>query len=85
MRRFLIKARFGYLTAAQAAAAFSKFFGIEAPSEIKFLENLTPADFALVRRRAALLGSLPKPKTLITLLSSESDGRNGGRRIGFAA
>jgi SpoVK/Ycf46/Vps4 family AAA+-type ATPase len=85
MRRFLIKARFGYLTAAQAAAAFSKFFGIEAPSEIKFLENLTPADFALVRRRAAMLGSLPNPKTLITLLSSESDGRNGGRRIGFAA
>ena len=83
LRRFLVKARFGYLGPAQAASAFTRFFGLPAPAALARVEQLTPADFALVRRRAALLDEAPGPEGLIALLGAESAGRDGGRRIGF--
>ena len=85
MRRFLVKARFGYLRPDQAATAFARFFGLPAPAALARLDQLTPADFALARRRAALLDTAPEPEMLVALLAAESAGRDGGRRIGFAA
>jgi hypothetical protein len=54
LRRFLVKVRFDWLTQAQARLAFRRFFGVAAPAQLDGLLVLTPADFSLVRRRAAL-------------------------------
>ena len=54
LRRFLVKARFDWLTPAQVRLAFRRFFDVAPPPAIDDLRALAPADFALVRRRAAL-------------------------------
>ena len=85
LRRFLVKLRFGWLAAAQARMAFQCFFGLAAPARLDGLRCLTPADFALVARRAALGGAAGDPAALVRLLATESAGRAGGRGpIGFA-
>ncbi|HUZ62160.1 MAG TPA: AAA family ATPase [Acetobacteraceae bacterium] len=83
LRRFLVKARFGYLSAAQAEACFTRFFALPAPAALGGLSRLTPADFALVRRRMALLDDPGSPDALAALLAAESAEREGGGRIGF--
>jgi transitional endoplasmic reticulum ATPase len=83
MRRFLFKVRFGYLTQAQNRLAFARFFQMSAPSTIDGVQNLTPSDFALVRRRASLLGKDAQPDTLLAMLKSEAAGRGEARSIGF--
>ena len=45
MRRFLVKARFGYLTPAQCAVAWCRAFASEPPAGLAALNRLTPADF----------------------------------------
>jgi transitional endoplasmic reticulum ATPase len=85
MRRFLIKARFSYLSPTQVRAAFARFFGVEAPAEAARLEQLTPADFAVVSRHIILLDRPAAPKLLMDMLIAESAGRESSRRIGFAA
>ncbi len=84
LRRFLVKLRFDWLTQAQARLAFRRFFGTAAPAELDALRTLTSADFALVRRRAAVRGGETDPAVLLRLLAAESEGRIGGRlTIGF--
>ena len=58
LRRFLVKVRFDWLTQAQARLAFQRFFGTAAPAALDGLRTLTPADFSLVRRRAAVTGRI---------------------------
>jgi len=85
LRRFLVKVRFDWLTEAQARLAFRRFFGLTAPAALDRLRTLTPADFALVRRRAAVAGATAAAE-LARLLAAECEGRIGGRLpIGFAA
>jgi SpoVK/Ycf46/Vps4 family AAA+-type ATPase len=55
LRRFLVKVRFDWLTRVQARLAFQQFFGRPAPPALDALETLTPADFAMIRRRAAVI------------------------------
>lgn len=76
---------FGYLRPEQAALAFRRFFGLPAPSGLTRLGQLTPADFALVRKRTGLLEEAPGPEELLAELAAESAGREGSRRIGFDA
>jgi SpoVK/Ycf46/Vps4 family AAA+-type ATPase len=85
LRRFLVKVRFDWLTRAQARLAFRRFFGLMAPAQLDGLLALTPADFSLVRRRAALAG-VAEAGALVRLLAAECQGRIGGRPpVGFAA
>jgi hypothetical protein len=42
------------------------------------LTPLTPADFALVRRRPAVIGTA-QPDTLVSFLETECEGRSGSR------
>jgi tRNA A37 threonylcarbamoyladenosine biosynthesis protein TsaE len=85
LRRFLVKVRFDWLTPRQARLAFRQFFGIAAPSGLDGLLTLTPADFAPVHRRAAIV-EVVDPAELVGLLAAESEDRVGGRpRIGFTA
>ena len=58
LRRFVFKVALDYLAPAQAEAAFRTYFGLSPPAEIAMLTALTPGDFAVVRRKAALLGRL---------------------------
>ena len=83
LRRFLVKLRFTWLTPAQARLAFTRFFDLPPPPALDALATLTPADFALVHRRATLTGQLHDPTALLTFLSSECTGREGAQRIGF--
>ena len=86
LRRFLVKIGFDWLTQAQARLAFRRFFGMAPPAELDGLLTLTPADFALVRRRAAVTGAMANQAALLRLLAAECEGRVGGRlQVGFAA
>ena len=86
LRRFLVKVRFGWLTATQARLAFRNFFGMEPPPGLEVLATLTPADFALVRRRVAIMGDGSNPVVLLRLLTAECEGRIGNRvSMGFGA
>jgi transitional endoplasmic reticulum ATPase len=86
LRRFLVKLRFDWMNKTQARLAFQRFFGAAAPVALDGLRTLTPADFSLVRRRAALMGGKPNPATLLRLLASECEGRIGRRLpMGFVA
>ena len=55
-RRFLFKVRFLPMDEWQIAAAFFRAFGIEAPRSMLKLDLLTPGDFAVVARKAEVLG-----------------------------
>jgi transitional endoplasmic reticulum ATPase len=75
LRRFLVKATFKWLTVEQARLAWLQFFGGEPPAALKALRTLTPADFALVKRRIKLLDSEPLATTILKLMSHESEDR----------
>jgi len=78
--------RFDWMTKAQGRLASRRFFGVAAPSALDGLRTLTPADFSLVRRRAALAGGKLDPATLSRLLAAECEGRTGSRLpMGFVA
>ena len=86
LRRFVFKIALGYLTREQAEAAFRTFFDLDAPPSIANLANLTPGDFATVRRKADILGCLAEPETLTGMLKEECEAKPGHRRpIGFRA
>ena len=84
LRRFLFKVTLGYLTPAQARAAFRLFFEQSAPPEVATLANLTPADFDLVRRQAAIRGCLLDTAALASLLHAECRAKPGrSSHLGF--
>ena len=84
LRRFLVKLRFDWMTPDQARAAFRCFFGMAPPDGLDALSTSTPADFALVRRRAALEPEPSDAHALVRLLRAESDGRAERREpVGF--
>ena len=84
LRRFDFKLRLDFLAPEQAVAAFRVFFGLVAPLEVQELSGVTPGDFALVRRRAEILGKLGDAKSLAAMLSEECDAKpDRPRQIGF--
>ena len=86
LRRFTFKVSLDYLTAVQSKAAFRAFFDLEAPPEVEALVNLTPGDFAVVRRKAEILGHLRDPEGLAGLLRAECEAKPGLRgTLGFGS
>ena len=84
LRRFLFKVTLGYLTPTQARTAFQLFFGRPAPPEVAALANLTPADFALADRQAAIRGCQRDSAALAALLRAECRAKpERGARLGF--
>jgi SpoVK/Ycf46/Vps4 family AAA+-type ATPase len=82
-RRFLFKVRFLAMDARQIAAAFLCAFKAEAPRSILKLDLLTPGDFAVVARKAEILGERD-PGRLARWLEDEVAAKPQGRRkIGF--
>jgi transitional endoplasmic reticulum ATPase len=83
-RRFLFKVRFLPMTADQIAKAFRRSFGADPPGFVLKLGGLTPADFAIVARKASVLGERD-PRILTQWLETEAQAKPdaGRRRIGF--
>jgi transitional endoplasmic reticulum ATPase len=52
VRRFPFKVRFQSMNADQIAEAYRRVFGVEPPGSVLKLSGLTPADFAIVTRKA---------------------------------
>jgi len=83
-RRFLFKVRFLSMTADQIAEAYRRAFGADAPSFVLKLSGLTPADFAIVVRKAnALAEHDPGMLTLWLENEAQAEPQAGQRRIGF--
>ena len=83
LRRFTLKLRFDSLVPAQAALAFERFFGVGTPRRLA--DNLTPGDFATVRRKRDLFGAAT-PSMIADWLDQEAEAK--GTRvqpIGFVA
>lgn len=86
LRRFDFKIALDYLAPEQAMAAFRTFFKLEPPAEVRSLAALTPGDFAVVRRRAEILGKLGEPESLVAMLRAECDVKpDRPKPIGFSA
>lgn len=83
-RRFTFKIALDYLTSEQARFAFGKFFSLEAPAGLKSIAALTPGDFAVVRKKAEILGYLEEPEVLAEMLRAECEAKpNRPKSIGF--
>lgn len=82
-RRFSFRIGFLPLTARQRDACFRRFFNTDPPAELKALDQLTPGDFAVVAKRAALLG-VNTPDALLAELRLEHMSKPDTRRqVGF--
>ncbi len=71
LRRFVFKVALDYLSPEQVETAFRGYFGMAPPAQAAALTALTPGDFAVVRRKAELLGRLEDPDALAAMLSDE--------------
>ena len=71
LRRFVFKVALDYLSPEQVETAFRVYFGMAPPARAAVLTALTPGDFAVVRRKAELLGRLEEPDALAAMLSAE--------------
>ncbi|QTL03465.1 AAA family ATPase [Aquabacter sp. L1I39] len=83
-RRFLFKIGFLPLAKAQARALFAHTFGLTPPAHLDGLCQLTPGDFAVVARKALVMGET-EANALVEALASEVEAKPGGARqpIGF--
>ena len=74
-RRFTMKLRFDPLDSARAAQAFRRILQCEPPCILP--NGLTPGDFAVVRRKAALFGAEADGHRLVKWLREEVAVRGG--------
>lgn len=86
LRRFDFKIALHYLSSAQTSAAFQSFFSLQPPAKISAIDELTPGDFALVRRKAEVLGKLDDADALVAMLREECEAKPArSLPIGFSA
>ena len=84
LRRFVFKVTLDYLSPEQVDTAFRAYFGMASPAQAAALTALTPGDFAVVRKKAALLGRLDEPDALAAMLSAECTAKpDRPRPVGF--
>ena len=83
LRRFTFRARFLPLSEAQRIAAFRRFFDVAPPHGLEPLDLITPGDFAVVTKRAQLLG-IHNPAELVAELEREQQAKPEARGpVGF--
>lgn len=84
LRRFTFKVKFDYMTPAQTAAAYRRFFDRAPPVALRELTALTPGDFAAVARKLRFLDAAACGEgAILRLLDQEMAVKNLPRRIGF--
>ncbi|MYB34511.1 MAG: AAA family ATPase [Gammaproteobacteria bacterium] len=79
-RRFLFKITLDFLDRDQSRLAFHRWFGREAPLTLDRVNELTPGDFEVVRRKARVMGQMDDGEELVELLRAEVLARPGHRR-----
>ncbi|MDO3377174.1 ATP-binding protein [Geoalkalibacter halelectricus] len=87
LRRFTFKCHFDYLGEEQLGLAFERFFGMSATvGQLEGLIGLTPGDFALVDKKARIIGCEEDQNLLIDLLKQELAAKEHrpGRQMGFS-
>lgn len=83
LRRFVFKLELRPLGPARAAKAFERFFGAGAPAQLAEIANLTPGDFAVVKRQLRFAEAV-EPAAIVERLRAEVQGKPGqGARLGF--
>lgn len=83
LRRFTFKITYAYLSREVAQNLFTHIFGLAAPRELDRLGVLAPGDFAVVAKKAAILG-VNDPHELCAMLEAECAIKGEQRRdIGF--
>ncbi len=92
LRRFDVKVRFEYLTAAQAWTMLlqvlavldeshcPKRIGVETQQRLARLRNLTPGDFAVVLRKGRILGTHWDDEHVLAALEEESQAKHHGSK-----
>ena len=84
LRRFAFKVKFDYMTPAQAALAYCRFFDCAPPPALREFTALTPGDFAAVSRKLRHLGEDARSDgALLRLLEQETVVKCLPRRIGY--
>jgi len=84
LRRFTFVVAALTMTREQASRAFERYFDREAPASMAGISDLVPADFAIARRRAELLGILDQSDEVVRVLAElVSARRENSRPIGF--
>ena len=84
MRRFTFRIRFRPLEPAQLRSCYAHFFARTAPGSLAELTGLTPADFALVRKQAGILGVRDDDAAIRRMLAAEHAAkRDAPRAVGF--
>jgi hypothetical protein len=79
----LFKVQFAAMTSDQIDIAFQRWFGMATPAEVKRLNMVTPADFAVVSRKAKILRTADV-ETLTMMIAAEVALKPGARRaVGF--
>lgn len=82
-RRFLFKLEFQYLDRVRAKQLFERAFGVAPPASPSDLpDDLTPADFDVVARRAALL-KVSRPSDYVQMLRCEAEARSSKKTSAF--
>lgn len=84
LRRFLFKVAFRPMDRDQARTAFQHYFDLDPPAALDRLDILTPGDFAVVAKKAAVLG-MGSALDLTAMLQAEVSAKPGAMRqsIGF--
>jgi len=82
VRRFAFKIDLAPLGASRAAQAFQRFFGVPAPGSLARVTNLTPGDFAAVRRQLRFAPARDA-LDLVERLGKEGSWRPGCSKLGF--
>jgi transitional endoplasmic reticulum ATPase len=84
LRRFTFKVKFDYMTQAQTAVAWRRFFDRTPPAALRELTALTPGDFSAVARKLRfMVEDVRSDGALLRLLEQEMAVKNLPRRIGF--
>jgi hypothetical protein len=71
MRRFTFKITYRYLTTEVARDLFEHMFAMIAPAALDQLSMLTPGDFSVVAKKAAILCASENPHELCAMLEAE--------------
>ncbi len=84
LRRFTFKIEFDYMEVRQVALAYDMFFNRPAPDDVLYLSQLTPGDFATVKKRLRFEGDNVTDTLIVQLLEAECQIKQGARQpIGF--
>ena len=70
LRRFTFKVKYDYLKPSQVQLAFEHFFGVKPTATLGSLTSLTPGDFAVVTKKARIIG-IDTPRELVEMLRQE--------------